>query len=229
MNKWIKCKLFDGVLEKSCEKRYNEREEYESVPCPTERDGFEVKFFKANSYEIVRLFVIQIGMTIFGLVVTSAAVMAFDGENQKRFAQLFVSLFATVFYMFIVYTTAWEYGAKRQSEGADASFGIKVSLLANFPNMLLGVLMLVGLFRFTGVNFFVGMYDIALLLAGLLESTYLGFANFLTLPDAGSRNYIVAAIVYALTFLPAMLVTHVAYTFGRKNIRLTKAPPPSRD
>ncbi len=200
-----------------------------SRPRSAERDGFDVNFFKKNSYEVVRLFVIQIGMTIFGLVVTSAAVMAFDGETEKRFAQLFVSLFATGFYMFILYTTAWEYGSKRQGDSADEAFGIKVSLLANLPNMILGVLMLVGLLRLADLDFFAGMYDIALLIAGLIESTYLGFANFLTLPDAGTRNYLVAAIVYALTFLPALVVTHVAYTFGRKNVRLTKAAPPSRD
>ncbi len=187
-----------------------------------------MRFFKKHSYDIVRLFIIQIGMTIFGLVVTTAMNTAFSGTG-AAFGKLAASIFSLVFYLFIIYTTAWEYGSKRQSEKEDAGYGWKTALFANVPNLFFALLMLVGLFRLVAPNsFFIGLYGVAQLLAGLFEAMHLGLIQFI-LPQAGNARFVISAIYYLLSSVPCILVAHIAYTFGRKNLRVTKATPPSLD
>ena len=53
-------------------------------------------FFKKNSRLVSQLFINQIGMTIFGAVLTVAVNMAVKGKSAFLLA---VSLFATVFYL----------------------------------------------------------------------------------------------------------------------------------
>ena len=187
-----------------------------------------MKFFKKNSYEIVRLFVIQIGITIFSLVVTTAAQTAFDGER-ALLAKLVVSLFSIAFYLFIIYSTAWEFGSKHQKEDADKYYGLKCITVASLPNIFLGILMCIGLLRLAyPESIFAGLYAIPHLIAGLLESMHLGFLQYVK-PTGENAQFVFSAIYYLLSSVPAILVTHVAYTLGRKNIRLTKGTPPSRE
>ena len=58
-----------------------------------------MRFFKKNSYEIVRLFVIQMGMMIFSFIVSTAAVQVYD-QNTKA-AHLVVCVFSVLFYLFV--------------------------------------------------------------------------------------------------------------------------------
>ena len=68
-------------------------------------------FWKKHSYQIVRLFVIQIGIAIFGLVLSFAVATAFR-DRSDRLPLLMVSIFSVLFYLFLLYSVSWEIGGK---------------------------------------------------------------------------------------------------------------------
>ncbi|MFA5561104.1 MAG: hypothetical protein WDA00_00465 [Eubacteriales bacterium] len=176
-----------------------------------------ITFFKANSYDIVRLFVNQIGMTIFGLMLTFAA--AVNDPNLTGTFTLLVSLFSIGFYLFLIYAVAWELGAKNKIKidagrmKRDPLHGLKLILFAEVPNMLLAFFMLLG--ATAGLN---GMWAVAQSLAGLFEAMYVGvLRHFVTVGDM-----VGTAIAYTLAIFPATITATVAYIFGLKEYRLLK-------
>ena len=64
-------------------------------------------FFSKYSYSIVKMFVNQFAISIFGSVLAMATASA--GNDLLT---LIVSCFAIVFYLFLIYTMVWEIGAK---------------------------------------------------------------------------------------------------------------------
>lgn len=193
-----------------------------------------MKFLKKHSYEIIRLFVIQIGMTIFSLIVTTTASMAFEDKGGADVAKLAVSIFAIGFHMFVVYTTMWEVGFKRQEklelgrEPQDALFGGKIAFVANIPNLILSLLMVIGLLRLVSQsNFFIGLFGIARLIDGFLNATYLGLIGYLLPSSTNALYYILTAVLCLASVLPAIIVSQIACRLGEKNIRLTKGKAPS--
>lgn len=189
-----------------------------------------MRFFKKNSYEIVRLFVIQMGMMIFSFIVSTAAVQVYD-KNTKG-AHLLVCVLSVLFYLFVLYTTVWNVGLARSErvqnghEKDDKLYGAKIALYANLPNLFLCFLMIIGLFRLVFPNsFFIGIFGVARLLDGVLNANYLGIVNYL----ADSDSYLLITLLSTLSVLPSIIVSQVACTLGEKNIRVTKATPPSKE
>ncbi len=192
-----------------------------------------MKFLKKHSYEIIRLFVIQIGMTIFSLIVTTTASMAFKDKGADV-AKLVASIFAIGFHMFVVYTTMWEVGFKRQEklelgrEPQDALFGSKIAFMANIPNLILSLLMVIGLLRLVSESsFFIGLFGVARLIDGFLNATYLGVIGYLLPSSYNALYYILTAVLCLASVLPAIIVSQIACRLGEKNIRLTKGKAPS--
>ena len=64
-------------------------------------------FWKKHSYQVVRLFIIQIGITIFGLVLSFAVSTAFR-KGDDQIPLLMVSIFSVLFYLFLLYSVAWD-------------------------------------------------------------------------------------------------------------------------
>ena len=62
-------------------------------------------FFKQHSYSIVKNLVNQIVISIFGAFLSIIAM-------KTDLLSIIVSAFAIVFYLFLIYTTTWEIGAK---------------------------------------------------------------------------------------------------------------------
>ena len=195
-----------------------------------------MKFFKKNSYEIVRLFVIQIGITIFSLLVSPAArtvcVSNKLGATTSAYVQLAIGIFSTAFHLFIVYATMWEVGAKRREAiesgrmPSDTREGLKIALYSQAVNFFLWLLMAVGLLRLaTGNSFLIGMYGVARLIFGLINSMHLGLINFFVT----DINYVATTLLSLVFLLPQIVVASLAYAFGTKGWRITKATPPSRE
>ena len=189
-----------------------------------------MRFFKKNSYEIVRLFVIQMGMMIFSFIVSTAAVQVYD-QNTKA-AHLVVCVFSVLFYLFVLYTTVWNVGLSRSErlanghEKADKLYGAKIALYANLPNLFLCFLMALGLFRLVFPNsFFIGLFGVARLLEGVLNANYLGIVNYLVASD----NYLLITLLSFLSVLPSIAISQLACMLGEKNLRVTKATPPSKE
>ena len=102
-------------------------------------------FLKENSDSIIKLFVNQLGMTIFGLLLSFATL-----SNKTLLAV--TGIFSILFYLFLLYSSAWETGAKDKIkvDGKRAvAFPLKglfLSIAANAINILLALLMNIGYF-----------------------------------------------------------------------------------
>ena len=64
-------------------------------------------FFKDNSYNIVKMYLYQFGMTFFGMITSLAS-----HNNAGLF--LTVSIYASVFYLGLLYVMTWDLGAKER-------------------------------------------------------------------------------------------------------------------
>ncbi|HHX54563.1 MAG TPA: hypothetical protein GX704_06610 [Clostridiales bacterium] len=105
-----------------------------------------LKFLKENSYGIFKMFLIQIGMTVFGLMLAMATV-------SSKSLLLAGGIFAILFYMYLLYSMVWEAGAKdkiriehRNAEPQPWK-GFAMSLVANIPNILLAVLIVISFYN----------------------------------------------------------------------------------
>ena len=109
-----------------------------------------MKFLKENSYDVVRLFINQVGITIFALVLYTAVGFVEDTQLSRNI-KVALSLFATLFYFVLIYTVSWEYGAKdkvRIDTGKlkdDKLKGLKYGLFANLINVILGLVSVITL------------------------------------------------------------------------------------
>ncbi len=180
-----------------------------------------MKFIKNNSYNIIRLMINQFGMMIFGLVLSLATATSDSPMSQKLL--LFVSIFATGFYMVLIYNIMWEQGAKdiiRIESGrmlCDKYYGAKVALIANIPNLILVILSLIGYI----ISVDSGLYQASCIISGFVQSTYLGMVNvFVSLFENPAIKDFLRAFIYLFTVLPAILCSTFSYILGLKNIRL---------
>ena len=67
-----------------------------------------MRFFKENSYDIVRLYINQIGISIFSMVLYTAVGTI---ELSSKLLDVGLSVFLLGFYFTLIYTASWEYGA----------------------------------------------------------------------------------------------------------------------
>ena len=178
-----------------------------------------MKFVKAHSYEVFKMIVIQIGMAIFGLVLSLAA-------NQNDSVLLILSIFSSLFYMGLIYTMMWELGAKdgvkcraRHIDG-DLLTGTKISLCSGTLNIVIAVMMVIGsVIAFNDGGNTPAIYNLFLAIGGIFEAMYLGIIKFVV-TSIGAADYIVSTIMYCITVLPAIVSSTIGYILGYKEIRL---------
>lgn len=179
-------------------------------------------FFKDNSYSIFKMFINQVGMTIFGIALSLATT-----ENDTLF--LLSSIFSACFYMVLLYSMTWDIGTEEKIR-IDAKRlkynrfkGLYMSLIANIPNFIIAILALVGYYG--GSSFKNGMpvspnwaadvYGLGKLVASILEGMYSGiiYVVFNFNPWA-----------YLLIIIPSLLTCFLAYMAGVKGFRIFPAP-----
>ena len=184
----------------------------------------EDSFFGRYSYTMVKLFLNQFAIGLFGAVITLAlSKIGGDDESLSDTVMIVASVLATLFYMFLTYTTIWTVGAKDRisSDVGKLSVmpmrGVLISLIANVPGLVVAILYTISEFAGqTGMKlamrvvtlFLNGMYY------GLLAGAPAGAAD-----EAKLLNY---WWMYFLVLLPAIIVTGVGYYLGTRNLHLTK-------
>ena len=100
---------------------------------------------KKYSYSSVKLFVSQMALSLFGLVLAIAC------AKISKAAQIVVSVGAVIFYLFLIYTAIWEVGSKDKFGIEYGKFeakpltGLYIGLLANSLNIVLAVFITLGL------------------------------------------------------------------------------------
>lgn len=190
-----------------------------------------MRILKENFYDIVKLYVNQIGIMIFSTFLYTAIGFV---EEEPLGTNLItaVSVFATLFYFVLIYYVMWEIGAKdkiRIDGGrytAPRAKGFLMGLFANVPNFLFSgitiILLLVYNAGATGVSDPLGVFDIIM---RFHESMYMGFIRGIT-PSEAVTNGInfsdcmtESVLFFALPLLSAA-VMHLAYTLGSKDKKL---------
>lgn len=171
----------------------------------------------------MRLFVNQIGITFFALVLTMA-VARMENDSFK----LWVSIFSILFYLCLIYSVMWEAGAANAVPieagrmEKDKLFSLKASLFASVPNLVLAFFMLI--FFLLGFvasqNWAGGVYGVLHIVAGLFEAMYVGLFATILEGFSGTEQQLVATLLYLFSSLPLVLVSVGAYALGFRNIRL---------
>jgi len=175
-------------------------------------------FLREHSYDAVKLLVTQCAISMFGFVLTLASGMI-DSDALRTGC----SIFAVVFYLFLIYTSIWELGAK---DGLSVQYGHKeyrpltglwIGLLANALNFLLAIGILLGT-ALPSIEFFGNIGGGSKFLSLILQGMYSGLLA-LKVGSTALNSYVFS---YFLIPLPAIAATAAAYYFGLKNKRFTR-------
>ena len=182
--------------------------------------GFMKLFFRRNSYSMIKMFVNQFAISIFGLVLALATAAA-----DNSVLTMVVSIFAICFYLFLIYTMTWEIGAKDRISVDIGKLayrphtGLLIALFANIPNILIAILYAIAT-PFSDTHAWAGnLCAVMMLVSGLLEGMYRGLLSVIYLPGT-ETSLIMAWWSYFLIVLPALITAWVAYFAGFKNFRM---------
>lgn len=167
------------------------------------------EFLKKYSYSAVKLFVSQMALSVFGLVLAIAC--AKIGKTM----QIVASVGAVAFYLFLIYTSMWEVGSKDKF-GVDYGktkentlTGLYVGLLANSLNVLLAVFVTLGLlFGNGGILSTVG--GLCGSIAIFIEGMYSGILS-IHIGEAPLNSF---WYPYFLITIPAIVTSAIAYRSG---------------
>ena len=177
-------------------------------------------FFKQHSYSVVKNLVNQVAISILGAFLSMWA----TSVNNDAFS-IAVSVFAIVFYLFLIYTTTWEVGAKDRvsvdvgKKPYRPHTGLLISLVSNIPNILIAFLFLIAKIFAKEGNFFDGMQMILSVFATILEGMYAGLIMTVKIAADGT-TMINTWWAYFVIILPAIVTSWIAYFAGYKNFRL---------
>ena len=176
-------------------------------------------FFERYSYDSVRLLLNQVAISMFGFALAMSSL-----KTESDTLLLWSSIASIVFYLALVYGSAWKTGSndRLSVEYGKIPFkplrGLLIALLANSINFLMAILIAVGTLFGLG-----GLEGIANAIALLGQGMYQGV---LAVGSIGGTALNAYWWVYFLLPLPAMLVATVAYLAGVKDFHVTNAGIP---
>ncbi len=175
------------------------------------------EFLKKYSYTMVKLFVNQFAIALFGVGLAFVS-----GYSESNTMKIVTGIGSIVFYLFLLYAHMWEVGAKDgiSAEARKTSRGLwrgfVIGIGANSINLLLALLILPGAFAPIG-SAIDGMSAVFSVIALLLEGMYIGI---LSLPLGGIALNQYAWVYFAIT-VPAIVVCGFAYILGSYNLHAT--------
>ncbi|MBE6531636.1 MAG: hypothetical protein E7679_06105 [Ruminococcaceae bacterium] len=177
------------------------------------------EFLHNYSYSSIKMFVNQFAISIFGAMLSMATSAAANNT-----LSIVVSVISILFYLFLIYTVAWEVGAKDRisvdigKKKYRPHTGLLVSLVANIPNFLIAIVF-TAFSPFKATNTVAGgVCVVTSVLTLLLEGMYLGVTTSISI---GAKLLNTFWWSYFLIILPAMMVSWVGYYLGFKNKKLT--------
>jgi len=178
-----------------------------------------INFLKDYSYSIFKMFVNQLGMTMFGLMLSMAT-------HQNTALHAAASIFSILFYMALLYTMTWDigYDEKIRIDNHRMAFnplkGFYMSLVANIPNMILATLAVIGYYGGGtvqgGPDWAVNLFGISKTVSYFLEGMYA------VVFDQGTHFYFFAGAPWILFAIvaPALITCTLAYVAGVKAFRI---------
>ena len=199
-----------------------------------------MKLLKENSYDIVRLYINQLGIMIFSMLLYTT-VRSFSNELLSSTLSIVVSIFSIIFYLVLIYYIVWEIGAKdkiRIDGGRAKRFknkGLYMGLIANVPNFVLGFLTTLFLIIYMTVQND-GVYA-AFLISNTItrfhSAMYLGFITAIVPGATLGENidlteFLIEAILFTVIPLISPMITHLAYRLGEQDKKILSFINPSK-
>lgn len=166
-----------------------------------------MKFLKENSSVIIRLIITHIGMSVFGLVIFLAT------NQQGEKLMLLASIFSTLFFAVIAYTTMWEYGNKDKPaiDAGRLKFKPSNAFFASLTAETLGIILIIVYFvssMFTvSSDTATTVYTISYLLLYVVQSCISGFMLYF-------YHIYESALLNAVCLMLLPVVVTVASTLG---------------
>ena len=194
-----------------------------------------MKFFKQNSYDVVKLFVNQIGIAIFSMALYTAVSIALPTDfSGVATIETLLSIASTIFYLSLIYIAVWEIGAKdaiKLESGKIAKpkcKGLALGIFANLPNFVLTgfALIFMGIHISAGTPWCESVFAVLNLIFGFIESMYLGvIINIIPVPtDAPeciqSISFFWRTFAYFIAPTVSIITTTLAYELGIRNKRI---------
>ncbi len=188
-----------------------------------------MKHIKSNSYEIVRLVINQVGISIFALVLYISMNIAGESSEELVFSlNLIASVFSILFYWALLYSVVWEIGAKDRikiDSGKNEKFPLKgalLSLVANVVNLVFAAVIIVGeLVRvFAGSDAMNGIVALLIVAVRFTSAMFLRTVNAVCLPFGGEINILAQGVAYLIFFILTVGVCQLAYTLGMNNFKV---------
>lgn len=171
-------------------------------------------FFSRYSYGIIKMFINQFAISLFGAVLAMATSSA--GNDVLS---MVVSIFAIIFYLFLIYNMTWEIGAtdKISVDTGKKKYkpmtGFLMAFIANVPNIIIAVIYTIGM---TFAASHGQIAAISKLAAMVLEGMFFGL--IMTVDVGGAALHTYWWTYFAIT-VPAILTAGAAYLFGHRNFR----------
>lgn len=175
-------------------------------------------FFHDYLYTSIKMLVDQLAVSIFGLVLALAALAASNNTLSGV-----VSVFAILFYLFLIYTMLWEVGAKDRisvdvgKKPYRPHTGVLIALVANIPNFLVALLYAIGAPFMATYKWAGSMNAVLMTTSALSEGMYRGLLSVIMI--SGSEMY-KFWWSYFLIIIPSLVTAWIAYFAGFKNFRL---------
>jgi hypothetical protein len=182
---------------------------------------------KGHSYDIFKLYLYQIGITVFSLII----ITALGSISDSVLFEVAISVFTTLFFSVLIYTSAWDLGArdKLSVEAGRAQRcaykGVLLGVFANLPNFILtgfaAIAFAVSLIG--GSDAFYSIGGVLLTIAKFTMAIYLSFINHI--PSifgtmSVTVDALVTSIVAFLMPLIAIGITELGYYLGLKEHKL---------
>lgn len=188
-----------------------------------------MRFLKENPYDILKLFINQIGIAIFSFFLYTA-VGAIDDDALRLKLNVIVSIFAIGFYFVLLYTAMWDMGAKdkiRVDSGrteAQPFKGFFMALFANSINLILALLSVtfILLNMYANVEWCFTAFALCNTLLRFISAMYVGLFQgiFVAFEESVKLNFLLDSIGFIVMPFFAILATHLGYTLGSKEKRI---------
>lgn len=193
--------------------------------CPSEEVNVK-DFFNRYSYSIIKMFVNQFAISVFGSVLAMAT--ASSGNDKLT---LVVSIFAILFYLFLIYTMTWEVGAKDKisvdvgKKAYKPHTGLMLSLIANIPNFVIAGVYTVAYPAMERAEWAGNTAAVARVGSIVIEGMYLGTISTLKIGETYLNRL---WWTYFLITVPALFVSWLAYFLGHRNFRFFAGLKPQK-
>lgn len=186
-----------------------------------------MKFLNKHFYDIIRLYINQIGITIFSLILYFS-VTKIGNDDLSFKLQIGISVFAMLFFFALLYTLGWDLGANdiiRVESGRQEKTPLKgavLSLLANAINFIFALVCIISMILvINGNEGAAGVNQLFNILLRFTNAMYLGvIKGALSSVSDTYYLYLYQSIAYFVAPLLAVGVTQLGYFLGTKNFKL---------